>query len=162
VKRTIRAKFWFFKNYWWIFTAATVLIICNYFFQSNMKFSTLLTAFGTFLSIIYFLQKQRLEETKLFRDIFSECNKRYESMNDSLNAIIEGNDETKLKPDERAILNDYFNLCGEEHLFYTQGYIFPKVWENWQNGMKIFLDNPRIKSVWEEEMESESYYGLSF
>lgn len=162
VKRIIKFKFWFLKNYWWIFTAVTVLIVFIYFFNSSMKFSTLVTSFGTVLSIVYFLQKQRLEETKLFRDIFSECNVRYETMNDALNAILKDNDNTELSPVEREVLNGYFNLCGEEHLYYTQGYIFPEVWENWKNGMKIFLDNPRIKSAWDEELKSESYYDLSF
>jgi hypothetical protein len=50
-------------------------------------------------------------------------------MNEVLNGIVNGPADQSLKPEERTILNDYFNLCGEEYLYYTQGYIFPAVWK---------------------------------
>jgi hypothetical protein len=160
-KRTIRFKFWFFQNYWWLLTTIFIFLVAAILtVQSSINFGTLATVFGTFLSILYFLQKQRLEEIKLFREIFVECNKRYDKINDMLNSIVDGADNNALKPEERAILNDYFNLCGEEYLYYTQGYIFPAVWKAWYNGMKYFVNDPRIKAVWRDEMKSESYYGL--
>jgi hypothetical protein len=159
----IKLKFWLFRNYWWVLTFAFIGLSTGIVLvQSSVDFKLLATVIGTFLSLLYFLQKQRLEETKLFREIFSDCNKRYDVMNDRLNAIVDDRDSETLSPEARATLNDYFNLCGEEYLYYTQGYIFPSVWLAWYNGMKFFINNPRINAVWAEEKKSESYYGLTF
>ena len=43
-----------------------------------------------------------------------------------------------------------------------RGYIYPEVWTAWYTGMKIFRGNPRIAFLWDEELKTESYYGLSF
>jgi hypothetical protein len=59
-------------------------------------------------------------------------------------------------------LFDYFNLCGEEYLFYSQGYVYPEVWKAWFNGMEFFRPNPRIRQLWNEELKTGSYYGLQF
>jgi hypothetical protein len=158
----IKLKFWFFGNYWWLTLVVFVAVAAGMMlFQSGFGLKSLATLLGTFLTLIYFLQKHRLEETKLFREIFAECNARYDKMNDVLNAIVDGPENQPLLPEERAILNDYFNLCGEEYLYYTQGYIFPSVWKAWYNGMKFFISKPRIGAVWAEEKNSESYYGIS-
>ena len=58
-------------------------------------------------------------------------------------------------------LNDYFNLCGEEYLFYRRGYIYPEVWKSWVAGMKIYYANERIKKLWAQELSNQSYYGLN-
>jgi len=144
----IKLKFWFFRNYWWLLALGfvvfgTVMVLL----QSGADFKLLATLLGTLLSLLYFLQKQRLEETKLFREIFAECNERYDKMNELLNAIVDGPNNQPLQSEERTTLNDYFNLCGEEYLYYSQGYIFPSVWKAWHNGMKYFIKNPRIAAV---------------
>jgi hypothetical protein len=61
-----------------------------------------LTSFATFsgvaLTTIYFVQKQKLEEMKLFKDLFTEFNTRYERQNGKLADIkankINGSDDT--------------------------------------------------------------------
>lgn len=127
-KMMIRLKFYFFRNYWWILT---VLFICVcevvVIIQSSYDFKLLATLLGTLLTLLYFLQKQRLEEMRLFREIFAECNERYDKMNELLNSIVDGPEDESLRTEERMLLNDYFNLCGEEYLYYTQGYIYPSV-----------------------------------
>ena len=57
-------------------------------------------------------------------------------------------------------LNDYFNLCGEEYLFYRRGFIYPEVWGSWVRGMNIYFKDDRIQELWLEELRNESYYGL--
>lgn len=157
----IRLKFWFFCNYWWLVTLVFVGIgMGMVLLWPGVDFKLLATLLGTFLSLLYFLQKQRLEEMRLFREIFAECNGRYDKMNERLNAIVEAPGDQSLQVEELGLLRDYFNLCGEEYLYYRQGYIFPLVWKAWQNGMKYFITNPRIATVWAEEKKSESYYGL--
>jgi hypothetical protein len=159
----IRLKFYFFRNYWWLLTLLFICVCAGVvLIQSSFDFKLLATLLGTLLTLLYFLQKQRLEEMRLFREIFAECNERYDKMNEVLNAIVAGSDDQLLRSEERTILNDYFNLCGEEYLYYAQGYIFPSVWKAWHNGMRYFFNNPRIGKVWKEEKKSDSYYGLSF
>jgi len=158
----IKLKFLLFRIYWWLLplvfsTLGTGMVLL----QSDVDFKLLATLLGTLLTLLYFLQKQRLEETKLFRQIFAECNKRYDDMNERLNAITKCPADQELQSEEVDILYDYFNLCGEEYLYYKLGYIFPPVWKAWYNGMKYFIKNQRIAAVWTEEKKSDSYYGLS-
>ena len=101
---------------------------------------------------------------RLTKELFIEFNHRYDGLNDRLNAIIREQDHRKeLTPCERNTLYDYFNLCAEEHLFHTLGYIDPNIWSAWEAGMRDYGQNPRICSLWEEEeKKSKSYYGFTF
>ena len=119
-----------------------------------------ITIVGGGFSFIYFIQKQKLEETRLFKELFTEFNERYDRLNEKLNSIVTGNENAELSSEELNDLYDYFNLCGEEYFFYKQGYIYPEVWVSWVNGMKDFYRNTRIKTIWEKELESNSYYGF--
>ena len=62
--------------------------------------------------------------------------------------------------DSYAKLIDYFNLCGEEYLYCTKGYIDPVVWKAWHKGMQEHIGNPAIGKIWQEEKSKDSYYGL--
>jgi hypothetical protein len=53
----------------------------------NEDFPRIATVVGSLLSVAYFLQKQKLEELRLFREIFKDCNLRYDEMNDELALI---------------------------------------------------------------------------
>lgn len=106
----------------------------------------------------YFLYSQHLDETKLFRELFLEFNRRYDGLNDSLNAIVFGPTEGLLSSEEREHLFDYFNLCAEEYFFYTAGYIDHRVWEAWLRGMKVFFKYPRVQALWEQDCKADSYY----
>lgn len=120
-----------------------------------------ITILGGIFSSIYFVQKQRLEEVQLFKELFKEFNERYDKLNEALNQICEGDDKQELTSDQINTLYDYFNLCGEEYLYYKEGYIYPEVWRAWSNGMKIFFQNKRIRGVWEKECRTDSYYGFN-
>lgn len=95
------------------------------------------------------------------QELFEEFNSRYDGVNESLNQILQGNNRQELTPGEINTLYDYFNLCGEEYLYYKEGYIYPEVWRAWCNGMKLFFQNKRIKGVWEKEFLTDSYYGFN-
>jgi len=114
------------------------------------------------LSLTYFIQKQKLEELNLFKEIFAGFNARYDKMNEALNRILTGDPNIELSKSECDTLYNYFNLCGEEYLYFSLGYIYPEVWRAWCNGMKIFRRNSRIKCEWDKELETGSYYGLNF
>ncbi len=110
------------------------------------------------------VQKQNLEETKLFKELFEQFNERYDKLNDELNRIyFDGQPADKpFKDDERETLYKYFNLCGEEWLYAEKGFICREVWRAWENGMKFFRKNPRIKKLWDDDLGNDSYYGLDF
>ncbi len=113
---------------------------------------------GTGLGITYFLHKQKLEELKLFKDLFEQFNKRYDDFNEELTKI---STKDELGPADKAVLIDYFNLCGEEYLYFRLGLVPSQVFGAWRNGKKQWLECPLIKDAWEIEQETDSYYGLT-
>ncbi|MBT3755668.1 MAG: hypothetical protein HOG24_05260 [Candidatus Cloacimonetes bacterium] len=114
---------------------------------------------GGLLSLLYFIQKQKLAELLLFRELFNDFNSKYDKLNNGLLIII-NNSNNKLSDDEKSLLLKYFNLCSEEYLYYRKGYIFQEVWNTWFKGMNIYYENARIRRFWNKELKSESYYGL--
>ena len=82
-------------------------------------------------------------------------------MNERLYSLCNAPLDQPLTKDEITFLYDYFNLCGEEYLFYRKGFIYPEVWLAWRKGMQIFLRCPRIRRLWEEELGTNSYYGVT-
>lgn len=157
---SVRLKHWFFAHCWWLLSIAAVgaVILLTHLREPVTSFAG---AAGALLSIVYFVQKQKLEETRLFREIFKECNARYDGMNEALATVCDVRNE-ELSPDERRLLVDYFNLCGEEYLYFLQGYIPPSVWASWYSGMRVIIYSPRVKELWRSESATGSYYGLTF
>lgn len=120
-----------------------------------------IAAFGGLVSAYFLIQKQQLDELNLFKNLFTNFNGRYDKLHETLNEIAQGDEGTPLTTDQINALNTYFNLCGEEYLYYILGYIYPNVWRAWGNGMKSFLQHKRIRDKWLEEELSDSYYGLT-
>ncbi len=111
------------------------------------------------IGFCYFVQQQKLAETVLFKDLFTDFNQRYDALNDQLVKIAAS--AAQLTPAERQIIVDYFNLCAEEYLFYSEGYIHPTAWRSWCAGMLWYFDREPFRSVWRDESATKSYYGLS-
>jgi hypothetical protein len=115
----------------------------------------LLTPVWSLVSFVFFVQKQKLEELKMFKELFTEFNRRYDAMNEPLNKIAYANPSEELTVQKTSVLFDYFNLCGEEYLFYKRGYIDPVAWKAWHNGMKFFYKSPRINALWGQRARNE-------
>ena len=128
----------------------------------NAQGQAWLAILGVPVAFLVGAQKQKREELELFRGLFKEFNERYDGMNAKLHAVLNGPEDATFSVDERILLFDYFNLCGEEYLYYAQGYIYLEVWNAWQNGMSIFRKSRRIRGLWDEELGTGSYYGLTF
>jgi len=137
-----------------------LVIIAVLIVRAHVDWKLSVTIVGGILSSIYFVQKQRLEELRLFKELFTEFNARYDALNEKLNHIIAANQEAELTRAEINTLYNYFNLCGEEYLYYKQGYILQAAWEAWLNGMNIFYQDKRIRKLLEEELATNSYYGF--
>ena len=154
----VRLKFLFFAHYWWLLS---LTLVCTLFvlLWRNEPIPTIATVVGAILSLTYFAQKQKLEELRLFRELFKEFNTRYDDMNEKLAKIVEAHG-SEVSAQERKDLVDYFNLCGEEYLYFDRGYIEPAVWRAWHNGMKNIISASRVAKVWEIEKSTDSYYGL--
>src|ERR1043165_2380128 len=126
----------------------------------GIRVTLVVSLIGVFTGFVYFLYRQHLDETKLFKELFVEFNKRYDDLNEKLNRILLAPTADRLAAEETEVLFDYFNLCAEEFLFYKAGYIDEEVWQSWRKGMGIFGENERIRQLWEKELKTESYYGF--
>lgn len=120
----------------------------------------LVSGIGGIAGFTYFLYRQHLDEAKLFKDLFTDFNARYDALNDHLNAILFRPHEGALSAEEKDHLFSYFNICAEEYLFYKAGYIDRSVWESWYRGMGVFFKNPLIWELWEQESVADSFYGF--
>ncbi|MGI8538519.1 MAG: hypothetical protein ACR2N0_01890 [Rubrobacteraceae bacterium] len=125
----------------------------------------LLAAGGGAFSFLYFVQKQQLEEAHLIKDLIVRFNAKYNELNGTLNEISDSTIRTQKIDDT---LDDYFNLCGEEYLFYTRGFIYPEVWDSWVKGMEFFWKYKVVEGKWQEETTDEDdnknfsqYYGFN-
>jgi hypothetical protein len=120
-------------------------------------------AFTIVAGFVYFMQPQRLADLKMFHELFTKFNERYDALHDTLNQIANEESDTELTVDEKKALQKYCNLCAEEYFFHTHGYIYPDVWEAWLAGMCWFYaKSSRIRKFWDEELaRNSSYYGMS-
>ena len=114
---------------------------------------------GGTASALFFIQQQKLAEMNLFKQLILEFTQRYDRMNGDLAAIRR---ENRFRTDaDQQIVLDYFNLCAEEYLFYSEGYIAHRVWRSWSRGMLQYFEVAPFGALWAEEGASESYYGLT-
>lgn len=148
---------WLFRYYGWLASlAAVAVLVCA--MRSGAWQAVLTPSAAAILGFCYFVQQQKLAETNLFERLFSSFNQRYDELNGKLADIAE---QQVGSTDARRVVVDYFNLCAEEYLFYKQGYIHPDAWVAWCRGMLWYLRRHPFKDVWEEEIETDSFYGLS-
>lgn len=158
----IKAKHWVLRHYLWIAIALLLLALVAAFWLRPENLEEWLAIIGVPALFLVTVQRQKTEELALFKSLFTEFNSRYDQLNEKLNAIRDEPSVKELEKEQRDTLFNYFNLCGEEYLFFSQGYIYPEVWRAWQNGMLIFYQNSRIKQLWDKELKTDSYYGLLF
>ncbi len=122
------------------------------FMQPKNAFELLAAVVGTVAAFVGFLYVQHHQDTQMFVSLFEKFNIRYNDLNEKLNAIKSRLANSPLTPQQVDTLNDYFNPCAEEHLFYEAGYIDEMVWRAWRRGMKYYADDPAIRRLWEEEI----------
>jgi hypothetical protein len=153
-------RFWY-ENYDWMTTTALVIAVwsCFTWVEAKDRYTLIATVTGAALGIFYFFQKQMLDESQLFEKLFTGFNERYGKIQPKLGRIHSGH----LKDPEEleAVLNEYFNLCAEEYLFYVEGRIHPRTWQAWCHGMLLQLRNPVIGGHWVKLVKPESHYGIT-
>lgn len=150
-----------FKNYSWLGVLLGGLAIAAAFtFGGDRSTDYVGTAIAGTLGFFYFVQQQRLAETQLFHALFTAFNARYDKLNGAL-ALLAAQPSEPLSGCDRNVIIDYFNLCAEEYLFYREGYIKRDVWRSWCRGMLWYLKRKPFIDVWNDEVKTESFYGLS-
>jgi hypothetical protein len=150
-----------FRNYVWLALAGALIaitIIITYTSKAE-RLGFIGTTVAAALGFCYFVQKQKLDELTLFRSLFAEFNERYALMSDDLEGIRTENHAIDSK--QRMKVVRYFNLCAEEFLFYEEGFIHRAAWRSWCLGMKYYLEDSRIRKIWDDEVTLDSYYGLT-
>jgi hypothetical protein len=159
--RTRKFKHWFFENHMLLTAAASITsIILWASFDGLRNREFLFSSLGSVFGLSYFMLQQQLQEVQFFKELFLQFNERYGDLNEGLIIIFDGPNEQPLTTDERLLLYDYFNLCGEEFLYYCKGYIYPEVWDAWYNGMRVYAERERIRTLWKNEIMKGSYYGF--
>jgi hypothetical protein len=71
-----------------------------------------LSGLGALAGFFYFVYRQHLDETKLFKDLFLEFNARYDKLNDGMNRILVGRRDGELsetEPCERTVFIGHAN-----------------------------------------------------
>lgn len=158
-----RIKRFLFKYYAVLSVCAIVAALVPFaFVPSTQYWKIFASVLAGIWGFAFGVQKQQIEEMRLFKELFDSFNRRYNEQNEKLNFIYRQPPDSPLQPDEVEALFDYFNLCGEEYFYFDKGFIYPEVWQVWKSGMKVFRQNPRIKKLWDEELKTYPYYGLSF
>ncbi len=156
------------KNYqdvFWINLSALVLGILLYF-AFNQKTEILTAAIATGISLSLGLRQYKIENDKIFKDLFISFNEKYDTkFNNTLIVIDKQNNKDngscELNDKQETLIIDYLNLCAEEFLWYTKGRIPDKVWKSWKKGMIYYLNIDCInKVILSEKNQKDSYYGL--
>ena len=143
-----------------------MLLIGVFFYQLLGKKTEVLTAFFvTGISISFGIRQNKIENDRMFKELFTNFNDKYDKkFNNCLNQIenkTKNNSDYKLTNEEEELVIDYLNLCAEEYLWFSKGRIDDKVWEAWENGIKHYLQiGPINKCVIREIDQKDSYYGL--
>ena len=154
----IKLTFWIYRQSWLIFLIGAAIGF-GFLFDRNASFEQFAAFGGGLVSLFYFLQKQKLDELKLFKELFKEFNERYDRLNETLDQI-KRSAPAALSDKDRESLIDYFNLCSEEYFYFTRGYIDPIVWDAWANGMREVMSDPLARILWSTEKLTDSYYDL--
>ncbi len=158
---TNMTRHFIFKNYWWLglLLGGTTGGLA-YCFGGGDRLGLVGAAIAGTLGFYYFVQQQKLAETQLFYNLFTAFNERYDKLNGRLFGI--ANQSEPPSGNDRSLIVDYFNLCAEEYLFYKEGFIHRDAWRSWCRGMLWYLRHPHIRKIWDDEVKTDSFYGLSF
>jgi hypothetical protein len=135
--------------------------LCVKFAAPDQLLASVLAVLGTAGGVAGFLYSDGREQTRLFKELFTEFNARYDKRNDDLEAVRRRGPDRSLTDADEALCIDYFNLCAEEFLFWRAGNIPSEVWRAWCRGMLYYLSDAEILHLFERELLGDSYYGLN-
>ena len=139
----------------------------SYFLENPQVATTLLIGVvGLIVTGWFNKNNQKIAHQKLEKELFTEFNKRYDELNDSL-MLLEGiSTVEQLKSTSSLIANksmyniliDYFNLCAEQYYWKKNKRISAEIWTAWHQGMNDYYKKYEVlRKVWAEETKDEQY-----
>jgi hypothetical protein len=152
------------QNWGFLLSAFAFAIVIYLLWGKQVEGTLALGIIGTIVSLYFGVLKYKMENDRMFNELFTNFTKRYdETLNDLINQI-RFDPEKTLSIDEKKLLIDYINLCAEEYLWYSKNRIPEKVWQAWKAGILANLEVSQVKQVYLNEIDSEhirkSLYGL--
>lgn len=114
-----------------------------------------------FYTTVQLVKNSVIEWAKFEIDLVRDFNHRYDKMNAALTALnesLKSRPDTALSAEEISLFARYVNLCAEEWLQYSRGYISKEVWDSWTNGMQEYWRNDVLRAQWKSELSSFSHY----
>jgi hypothetical protein len=139
----------------------SAVLALSFSFPASVRLSLTGTLLAAVAGISGFLYAQHARDLQFFRELFREFNARYDALNDRLNEIRNRPKDQSLTDTDKGVLMAYFNLCAEESLYTTAGYIDSRVRDAWHKGMCYFDQDPEIQQFWKDELKQDSYYGFT-
>lgn len=144
--------------------------MCDLLEFTGDNFSGFATITAAFIAarIAYKFQKGNLDlaHEKMEKELFTEFNKRYDNLNDSLSLLSNTMTLDDLKNYPSKIHNkslydiviDYFNLCAEQYYWNSKNRISKEIWTAWNAGMKYnYTTYPVLQELWTAETKAEGY-----
>jgi len=136
--------------------------------DSTLIATIILGAVSIILTAYYSWHTKKISHEQMLKQLFTEFNQRYDSLNSNLIEIereyptVKQFEEANNMELKQKVI-DYFILCSEEFFwFYHKKRIDPLIWKSWQAGMNYWYNNvPAIKALWEKEVQTTgklSYY----
>lgn len=127
------------------------------YYNLDGKIEIIGACLATTISISVGLRTYKIEDDKIFKDLFETFNKKYdEKFNERLNEI---NDEST--DIDKKLIIDYLNFCSEEYLWFKRNRIPYNVWLAWREGILFHLRKKSLRIIVEKERnQKDSYYGL--
>jgi hypothetical protein len=153
------------QNWGFLITAISFTIVIYLLWCKQVDNTLAFGILGTIATFYFGVLKYKMENDKIFNELFTSFNQRYDgTLNDLINELrlIPGKE---LDNDEEKLIIDYFNLCAEEYLWYSRNRIPSTVWQAWNAGILENLSISQVKQVYLKETKTEyarkSYYGLA-
>ena len=153
-----------------------------YFYCKVIEGQVFAIIFASIATTYYAFLKQKIENDKMFKDLFESFNTKYngetndifnelrrcqkeKSINDIDKELVKTPEKRieEIKPNGENIVIDYFNLCAEEYLWFSKGRIPKKVWDAWKCGIIANINEiQQVKELYKDEIKNneQSFYGL--
>jgi hypothetical protein len=154
-----------YRHYWWVSVLASLvlgalvhLLVFGSKPLDQPQLSVYAGVVAGYFGLIFFVQKQKLEQDRFVKELFVFFNGRYDELRTLLDEVLNADIVGK---HHKLPLERYFNLCAEEYYFWQAGRIPTMVWASWREGMRFYLEKPHILAYAKNEITDPSYYGLA-
>ena len=105
----------------------TLIISISLFNYFENKIEIIGAVLATGISISFGVRQYKMENDKMFKELFESFNSRYDTkFNNKLNEIdskYKVSKELLIDENDKLLIIDYLNLCSEEYLWYQKGRI---------------------------------------